>query len=330
MTVTTNFFQQPRLRDAVTIQMQGDTCTLRYREQEYEIELAAPTQAEATHFLAMLHQGGHSLAALEHQFPSLAEEVGRFCRDLDRFGLLTETHSTPVEAKPGAQFYRELERFTERVKHRYNARPYYEGLVNGTISRAQLIGYALEYYHIVRLCPGLLAPSLAHHDSRQTCQILQNFFVSELHHDVLLERALAAVGIPFRDLERLVPLPMTFSVCCSLGVYARQHPMSFKAALFLFEEPDGEFNAAFKKRCDDAGLPEAFYAPIFEHASINEEGEHEHISAALFAAVPGIAEEEQQVVKRHIGILVESLVLMEQQLVEYYGKPGSVIPRVFD
>ena len=185
MTVTTNFFQQPRLRDSVTMQMQGDVCTLRYHEQEYEIELAAATQTEATHLLGMLHRGGHSLEELTQKFPSLSEEVGRFCRDLDRFGLLTETLNQPVEAKPGAQFYRELQRFTERVKRKYNARPYYEGLVSGTINREQLIGYALEYYHIVRMCPGLLAPSLSHHESRKTFHILQNFFVSELNHDVL-------------------------------------------------------------------------------------------------------------------------------------------------
>jgi hypothetical protein len=330
MTVTTNFFQQPRLRESVTRQMHGEACILRYHEQEYEIELAVETQTEATRLLEMLHRGGHSLEELSQKFPALSEEVGRFCRDLDRFGLLTETLSQPVEAKRGAQFYRELERFTERVKRTYNARPYYQGLMSGTINREQLIGYALEYYHIVRMCPGLLAPSLAHHESRKTCHILQNFFVSELNHDELLERSLAAVGIHRRELDRLVPLPMTFSVCCSLGVYARQHPMSFKAALFLFEEPDGDFNAAFKKRCDDVGLPAAFYTPIFEHASINEEGEHDHISETLFAEVPCIADEEQHVVKRHIGILVESLVLMEQQLVNYYGKPGSVIPRAFD
>src|SRR5262249_31091878 len=232
--------------------------------------------------------------------------------------------------KRGLQFYRELRRFIERVQRKYSTRPYYQGLISGTLGREQLIGYALEYYHVVRMCPGLLAPSLAHHKSPKTFHILQDFFVSELNHDELIERSLAAVGIQRRELERLVPLPMTFSVCCSLGVYARQHPTSFKAALFLFEESDSEFNAAFKKRCDDVGLPEAFYAPIFEHASINEEGGHEHISEALFADILGNSDEEQHVVRRHIGILAESLALMEQQVVDYHGKPGSVIPRVFD
>ena len=39
MTVTTNFFQQPRLREAVTMQANGESCVLRYRDEEYEIEV---------------------------------------------------------------------------------------------------------------------------------------------------------------------------------------------------------------------------------------------------------------------------------------------------
>jgi TENA/THI-4/PQQC family len=330
MTVTTNFFEQPRLRDNVTLQVRDAGCVLRYREQEYEIEFAPETQVDSVRLLELLKAGGRSIDELARSLPSIAGEVGEVCRDLDRFSLLTETRAEPVEAKRGSQFYRELGRFIERVKRRYNTQPYYRGLVDGTLGREQLIGYALEYYHIVRMCPGLLAPALSHHETRKTRGILQRFFVSELDHDELIERALAAVGVGRPALDRLVPLPMTFSVCSSLGVYARQHPMTFKAALFLFEEPDGDFNAAFKKRCDEVGLPEAFYGPIFEHASINEEGGHDHISEILFADVPCISDEEQIVVKRHIGILVESLVIMERQIIDYYGKPGSAGPRCFD
>src|SRR5262249_16419856 len=145
MTVTTNFFQQPRLRESVTMQMNGDACILHYREQEHEIGLAAGMRTEAKRLLEMLHQGGYSLDELSRELPLLSEDVGRFCRDRDRFGLLTETLSKPVQAKRGLQFYRELRRFIERVQRKYSTRPYYQGLISGTLGREQLIGYALEY-----------------------------------------------------------------------------------------------------------------------------------------------------------------------------------------
>ncbi|WP_437581498.1 iron-containing redox enzyme family protein [Sorangium sp. So ce887] len=330
MTVTTNFFQQPRLREAVTMQANGESCVLRYRDEEYEIDLAPETRDDSVRMLEMLLRGGKSMDELSNELPSLSHEVGRVCRDLDRFGLLTETFHKPLEAKRGAQFYRELQRFIARVRQKFSTRSFYQGLVDGTLGREPLIGYALEYYHIVRMCPGLLAPALSYHESRKTLRILQDFFVSELNHDRLIERSLAAVGVERKDLDRLVPLPMTFTICSSLGVYARQHPPSFKAALFLFEEVSDEFHAAYKKRCVEVGLPEGFYKPILDHASINDDGDHGQISEALFAEIPCISEEEQKAVMRHIGILVESIVLMDGQIVDYYGKPGSVIPRIWD
>ncbi|WP_437821112.1 iron-containing redox enzyme family protein [Sorangium sp. So ce1078] len=330
MTVTTDFFHQPRLREAVTLQASDESCLLRYRDEEYEIDLAPETRDDSVRLLEMLLRGGKSMDELSNELPSLSHEVARVCRDLDRFGLLTETFYKPLEAKGGAQFYRELQRFIERVRRKYSTRSFYQGLVDGTLGREQLIGYALEYYHIVRMCPGLLAPALSYHESRTTLRILQDFFVSELNHDRLIERSLAAVGIERKDLDRLVPLPMTFTICSSLGVYARQHPLSFKAALFLFEEVSDEFHAAYKKRCIEVGLPEAFYKPILDHASINDDGDHEQISEALFAEIPCISDEEQKAVMRHLGILVESIVLMDGQIVDYYGKPGSVTPRVWD
>ena len=67
-------------------------------------------------------------------------------------------------------------------------------------------------------------------------EAIMRFFVSELRHDEMLARSLAAVNITREALDTCVPLPMTFALCASLGVYARQHPLSFKASLFLFEQ----------------------------------------------------------------------------------------------
>src|SRR5690349_571431 len=114
MTVTTNFFQQPRLREAVMMRTGLDGIViLQYRDEEYELELAPETRTDSVRLLDMLQHGGSSLEELSTQLPALFKEVGRICRDLDRLGLLTETSTRPREAKRGAQFYRELQRFIE-------------------------------------------------------------------------------------------------------------------------------------------------------------------------------------------------------------------------
>jgi hypothetical protein len=329
MTVTTNFFEQPRFRDNVSVDPRDTHSVIRIRDQEYEVDLAPHARNQSTRLLELLKQGGHTLPQLQQECPALGEEIPELLRDFDRLGLLTETSLRPVSAMPGRQFYRELRRYVRAIIGRGNTRPFLRGMLEGTVNREQLIGFALEYFHVVNLCPGLLGPALAHHEPRRSRKLLQDFFASELRHDEMLARSLGAVGIGLEALETMVPLPMTFAVCSSLGVYARQHPLSFKAVLFLFEAPDGDFNQAFRERCLALGLPRGFYEPILQHARVNEAGEHDQISEVLFEEVPLVNPEDQLVVKRHAGLLAESLLEMERQLLEYYGRPGSQIPRCF-
>jgi len=329
MNVTTRFFQQPRFREAVSVASHESHSVIRYGEREYEIELAPYARNEAVRFLELLRQGGHSTEQMLAQCPSLKEDVPEMLREFDTLGLLTESVLAPVSAMPGRQFYRELRRYVRAVISRDNKRPFLKGMQEGIVTREQLIGFALEYYHVVNMCPGLLAPALAHHAPRKTRKLLQDFFASELRHDEMLARSLAAVDIGLDALETMVPLPMTFAVCSSLGVYARHHPLSFNAVLFLFEAPDDDFNKAFRERCAQVGLPKGFVDPILHHARVNEAGEHDQISEVLYNEVPLVTPEEQVVIKRHAGLLGECLLEMERQILDYYGRSGSQIPRCF-
>ena len=180
------------------------------------------------------------------------------------------------------------------------------------------------------MCPRLLAPSIAKYESPATQQILQDFFVSELHHDRLIKNSLTSVGIQLEQIRRMQPLPMTFALCSSLGVFAQQHPLSYKAALMLFEQDDPSFHQLFKQQCDALGLPSGFYQPILLHASINEDGEHGDITKILFAEIPFISPEEQLLVKKNMAILLESMVKRTHEILYYYGNTDNSIPRCFD
>ncbi|HEY9766889.1 MAG TPA: hypothetical protein V6C71_00075 [Coleofasciculaceae cyanobacterium] len=125
------------------------------------------------------------------------------------------------------------------------------------------------------------------------------------------------------------PLPMTFAVCSNLGVFARQHPLSFKAALILFEEDDKQFYELFQRQCRVLDLPPEFDRPILLHARINEEGAHDHLTEFLLAEVPYVLSEEQLVVKKNMAVLMESMVLRTHEILDYYGDVNNIIPRCF-
>ena len=202
---------------------------------------------------------------------------------------------------------------------------------DGSLSREVLIGYALEYYYLVREAPGLIAPALSQADSRKNRQAIQRFLVSELDHDLMLAESLKAAGIDTSEgkLDYLVPLPSTFALCAALGVYAKQHPLSFKSILFLFEIPSIQFNEALTAHCARVGLPASFAAPLLRHANINDSLDHEDITAELLGDLTAISPEEQIVVEKNVVLAIETMAQQEDELIAYYGRPNAVIPRIF-
>ncbi len=331
MSLTKVLFQQPLFKDQVFFQFKDTEVEIHYRGQGCSIDVTPEYQKDTVQLLRLLQIGGMSPEQLGQACPGIQEDIPELLAELDRRGLLMETTHQEVVSRgvTGQQFYRELCRFLERLKRQFPPSPFAQKMADGTITRNQLIGYALESYHVTHLCPRLLAPSLANYESPGTQKLLQEFFVSELHHDRLIENSLKSVGIKGEQLQRMQPLPTTFAICSSLAVFAKQHPLSFKAALLLFEEDDKVFHELFKQQSQALELPPEFYKPILLHAGINQEGGHEEITRILLAEVAYVSPEEQLVVKKNLGILLESIVGRTQEILDYYGNPNNIIPRCF-
>lgn len=330
MSLTKVLFQQPLFKDQVFFQFKDTEVEIYYRNQGCSIAVEPEYQEETIQLLSLLQIGGMSPEQLAQTCPGIQDDIPELLAEFERRDLLMETHHEVVpRGVSGQQFYRELCRFLNRKKRQFPPSPFSQKMVDGTITKNQLIGYVLESYHITHLCPRLLAPSLANYESPQTQKLLQEFFVSELHHDPLVENSLKSVGIESEQIRRMQPLPTTFAICSCLGVFAKQHPLSFKAALLVFEEDDKVFHELFKQQSQALELPHEFYQPILLHAGINEEGGHEDITGILLREVAYVSPEEQLVVKKNLAILLESVVQRTREILDYYGNSDNMIPRCF-
>jgi hypothetical protein len=293
-------------------------------------EFPAHQAAAVSRLLTQLENGGLTTGDLAAQSPEIAEQIPALLADFDRLRLLVESDPIPVDGtRSGTQLYREVLRIADRVAGRLAKSAFYTALRDGVATRQQLIGYGLEYYWIVKTAPGIIGPALAVAHSADERALIQDFLKSELGHDKFLGEALTSVGVTPEELEAHQPLPTTFTLGASLGVYARQHPISFKASLFLFERAQPAFIDAFDDRCRALGLPETFYLPLREHADLNSEYDHADISRSLMALEHAIDLENCVVVKRHVSLLVETLIQQEEQILTYYGQAHKRIPRIF-
>jgi hypothetical protein len=323
-------FQKPCFKDGILIQFQARRLELYYDNKKCFIEIDPETQDETIRFFQLLQKGGLSIQQLCQACPKLAEDIPELIAGFDQRRMLTETQcSSFLDWKTGVLFYQDLTLFLNQFSLQLPPSQYTQKMQEGTITRNQLIGYALESYHVTHLCPSLLAPALTKSESLATRQLLREFFASELHHDRLLENSLKAVGVTAPQLEQMQPLPMTFAVCTSLAVFAQQHPLSFKAALLLFEIHDEPFHQLFKQSCERLELPAEFVNPILLHAKINDDGDHEHITQTLLSEIAMISPEEQLLVKKNMVILIESMMKRTQEILDYYGNQMNPIPRYF-
>lgn len=321
-------FERPRFRESVELFFDDDGVDCLYRDQSCRVDFHG--REDARQLFRLLVEGGRAREELQDACPAVADEVGDVLTALDALGLLTETTlEEPQGVVSGRQLYRDLRRMADSLYNRVIEESFYERMVNGTIARTHLIGYALEYYYLVHQAPRLLASALSKEEPGPIAGLLQDFFASELHHDRMLESSLGAIGITREQLQQTQPLPMTFGLCAAIGAYSAQNPLTFKAMLYLFEEPSPDFNDAFAAASRSAGLPERFISPILAHASLNEDGGHGDISAELLANVAVVGPEEQHTVRKHLAITVETMALQEAEILAYYGSAGAIIPRVF-
>ena len=329
MTVTIDFFQQPKIRESVSFNFEQKAMTFSYIDSEFELELDESVKDSMQDLLDLLRGGGYSFEELAIKSNMGQELVEQICREFDRFGVLTESDDRSIGIKSGIQHYREMRRFmlSYQAPHRG---VFFDKIVKGEASQRLLIGYAIEYYHIVHLCHSVLAPALGIVETPKTRQLLIDFFASELNHDAMLIESLNSVDIDQKMLESSMPLPAIFSICASLSTYAKQHPLTFKLILVLFEEYDHRFNLELVKSCKSLGMPTEFYQPLLKHSVINDEEDHEDVSRSLMEDVPSVTEEEARISKRHIQSLMEMMALVESQILEYYGNENNHQVRIYE
>lgn len=330
MTLTRTVFHQPLFKERVFFEFKDTEIIISDSTQAFSISAPSEYSQEIVQLLRLLQVGGFSLEKLSQACPEIQEDIPELLADFDRRGLLIETDNKVTSTGMiGSQFYRELWRFLERLKLQFPYSPFFDKMADGTITKNQLLGYALESYHVTHLCPKLLAPALANYESNRVHKLLQEFFVSELHHDRLIAKSLKSVGIKDEQIETMQPLPSTLAICSSLAIFAKQHPLSFKTALMLFEQDEQKFHELFKKQSQALELPEDFYKPILLHAGINEDAAHEDITGVLLAQIPYVTPSQQLEVKKNMGNLMELIALRSHEIMDYYGNSDNPVPRCF-
>ncbi|WP_027711442.1 hypothetical protein [Dickeya chrysanthemi] len=331
MNLSQSLFEIPRLRTGVAFFEDNQNVFIEYRAQGCSLLPEGVSSNDVISLLSILQQGTLTTEQLKSQYDEILGNIDDFLLELDRLGLLEEGgQSSADSAMTGEDFYHaELLPMVRNLQYKLGNSLLYERMQEGIVTRNELIGFAMEYYHLVKMAPGLIAPSLSHVVSEQAHKQLIKLFVEEYDHDKMMIACLESIGIPEHVMLNRQPLASTFSANASLGVYSRQHFLSFFSALFLFETPSLDFNDLFVKSCKNLSIPSSFYKPIIKHSDINEEENHDAITETLLKSISVISCEEQITTLIHIHALVEMLHKQDAEIVNYYSNPNVDLNRIF-
>jgi Iron-containing redox enzyme len=314
------FLQRPRLRAGVAIDENLQGFTVRLRGSSCQIDSNEAARAPLRQLLSTLAQGVDP-AEVCTAFGDFSENARAVIDQLDRFGYITEGAAFEVRTDlvEADTFLRALYRLAEGdhgdatpspsaaqgVGDGVRGEGFTWQLAQGTAQRAQLVRYAIEYLHIVRHGPGLVAPLLNWVAEPALRAEVSEFLHEEWRHDRLLAQSLDAVGLNADAVRPAAMLPPTFALLAQLGVRATTDPLALASLLYIYERSNPAFHALYADNCRRVGLPEAFLGPVLRHASMNDAGRHDDIAALLVRHFCPVGRE------RAVAALSDASVAME-------------------
>jgi hypothetical protein len=317
-------FHRPVLRVTAEWSKTADGAEFRYLDGERFIEFEfEPERRDAFYeFINVLSDPLRPVAELRAAFPGSGEEWHELLTALDDLGMIAEGDQRPTGGTTGVGAYAVLRRIADEVRAQVRS-PFFVALQDGTVSRDQLIGYAIEYWHVTHLCPRVIAPVLARDDfGVGTWRKLMDFYQMERNHDRMLEKSLKAVGVTREQLLRTQPLPATMAMMSALGVYAYHFPLALIATLFPMEEPEPEFLELFVQRSTELGLPREFLKPIMDHSDVNDDEGHDAVTLDMLADFGYISDEEVRECGKAVADIVEQRARLDGEMLDWYSSGG--------
>lgn len=312
-------FLRPVLRPDVVVSPLDDGVTFTYLDGQRFLEIGFPDERVAAFHRYVESIRGNSAEVSE--FPGSAEELGQFLDALDEQGMLAEGE-TAAQGVSGLTAYLELRRQADRVRDSVRS-AFVEALTRGEVSSQQMIGYAVEYWHVTHLCPRALAPVLARDDlAPGVWDEVMAFYQAERNHDRMLEKSLASVGISRDQLWRTQPLPATAAMMAALGGYAADFPLALLATLFPMEDPEPEFLDLLSEACAATGLPAEFIRPLAAHSGVNDDEEHGAVSLQLLSKSSFVSDEEVDELCKAVADIIEQRARLDAEIMAWYADGG--------
>lgn len=262
-----------------------------------------------------------------------AERVSALTQRLESAGVLIDPRTAREDGPmSGEQFYSLHRRCAARWLRPVYDHPFWGKVVNGTATRAQVLGFAFEKYHYIEAAHEHMALAAAN-ATPEMMPHLARHFIEEFSHGDIYRKGLRSL---FSDQAILhsQPLPSTRALINFLNESATRSSFGYYAGnelLQMTENADedavsavSEFYTAMRAHYPFSGkLVDSFIA----HTNADQKLGHENVFAQMCASVPPLSPADVKLALNITRSMAEHLRLFMDGIDEHYARFPS-LPRL--
>lgn len=272
--------------------------------------------------------GGHDSEAIAQYTREPLPVVEQLALTLSELGLVSLRRPDERERlMTGEEFYRYHRKYAEHWLQPVYTHPFWTMVVEGTATRAQVLGFAFEKYHYIEGAHEHMGIAAAN-ATPQMMKHLARHFIEEYRHGDIYRRGLQSL---FAD-EAIVeapPLPTTRALVNFLNEAAATHSFGYYAAnevLQMTENTDADAG-------DEADAVENFYAAMRRHypytdkliesfiihTKLDQNLGHDNVFADMCRDVPPMTAREVEAVMNLTREVTERLVAFMDGIDRFYA-----------
>ena len=316
-------------RTAKVTQQTGDKLAIAYLGEEVTLSGSA-----AQLFGKMLPylDGNTDVGNIAERIGASPRQVQSLSEQLGKTGLLSfkDPSGTTIT---GEQFYELHRRYVnEWLQPIYN-HPFWERVVTGKASRAQVLGFAFEKYHYIEGAYEHMAIAAAN-ATPEMMPHLARHFIEEYNHGDIYRKGLRSL-FPDETVLRSQPLPSTRALVNFLSESAAKNSFGYYAGNELLQMTENTGDAGDSSSIDDFYAAMRKHYPYTDkiidafiaHTNADQKLGHENVFLEMCQSVPPLTGAEVDAALNIVRSMAEHLYLFMDGIDTFYAR-FPTIPRL--
>jgi len=303
------------------VSVESNTLVMLTREDEYRFQTAEP-EALARILEALREQGCPSELAARQGVEGSALEPLLVALANDSVLLDLDAAKESLDGAGTVEAMLREARFWARTVFE---QPFWVDLLAGRFTRAQVLGWGVEFYHFVDAANFYMPLGIAHTRSKRYLrEAIARHYIQEMDHGVIFIEGLNRSGVDRSSILIAPPLPHTQALINGLAELAIEGEVPYTAA-FAVMQP-GIVEPSIQAIDEFYGTLSRLYpfaAPMFDafrrHARIDIDLHHEETTFTLLCR-EGISPTERARASLAMQTVAENFVLFFEGIHDWYGR----------